>query len=136
MKRTLLENVKVMPYTSEDVIDREGFLSAVLGVLTGEPTGAPTGMSVKVTFTESDEKAGTYTPVADEKLVLGHVIEEGVLEMETDAAGGQLIDVDLDLVGCKQYVKAKVEMACTGGTSPSCTATCALVLGDAAEMPV
>lgn len=136
MKRALLENVKVTPYTSEDVIDREGFLSAVLGVLVGSPTGSPTGMSVKVTFTESDEESGSYTPVADKKLVLDHTLDEGKLELETDAAGSQLINVDLDLVGCKRYVKAKVEMVCSGGTSPSCTATCALVLGDASEMPI
>lgn len=39
MKRELLQNVKVTPYTSEDVIDREGFLSAVLGVLVGNQRG-------------------------------------------------------------------------------------------------
>ena len=136
MKRALLENVRVTPYTSEDVIDREGFLSAVLGVLVGSPTGSPTGMNVKVTFTESDEESGSYTPAADKRLVLDHSINEGELELETDAAGSQLVNIDLDLVGCKRYVKAKVEMVCSGGTSPSCEATCALVLGDAAGMPV
>ena len=29
MKRELLENVKVQPYTSGDAIDREGYLSAL-----------------------------------------------------------------------------------------------------------
>ena len=39
MKRELIQNVKVTPYTSEEAIDRDGFLSAVLGVLVGTPTG-------------------------------------------------------------------------------------------------
>ena len=39
MKRELLENVKVQPYTSGDAIDREGYLSAVLGVSLGAATG-------------------------------------------------------------------------------------------------
>lgn len=136
MKRELLQNVKVTPYTSEDVIDREGFLSAVLGVLVGKPTGTPTGIKVKVTFTESDEESGSYTPIADKKLVIDHTIDEGVLELETDAAGSQLVNIDLDMVGCKRYVKAKVEMVCTGDSSPSCTATCAFVLGDPEQMPI
>lgn len=41
MKRELLENVKVQPYTSGDAIDREGYLSAVLGVSLGAATGTP-----------------------------------------------------------------------------------------------
>lgn len=136
MKRTLLQNVRVVPYTSENVIKREGFLSAVFGVLVGKPTGTPDGITVKVTFIECNEENGTYTPVADDKLVLNHTIEKGVLELDADKAGSQLLNIDLDLVGCKRYIKAKVEIVCTGGTTPSCTAVCALVLGDAAEMPV
>ena len=54
MKRELLENVKVKPYTSGDAIDREGYLSAVLGVSLGAATGTPNGITVKVTFTECD----------------------------------------------------------------------------------
>ena len=32
MKRALIQSVKVTPYTSEDAINREGFLSAILAV--------------------------------------------------------------------------------------------------------
>ena len=71
MKRELLENVKVKPYTSGDAIDREGYLSAVLGVSLGAATGAPTGITVKVTFTECDTEGGSYTPVADKLVVPG-----------------------------------------------------------------
>lgn len=62
MKRELIQNVKVTPYTSEVAIDRDGFLSAVLGVLVGTPTGSLTGLAVKLTVTECDTKRGSYTP--------------------------------------------------------------------------
>ena len=58
-----------------------------------------------------------------------------VLDVQ-DAAGGELVNFDLDLVGLKQYVKVKVEITCSGGTSPECEATAALALGDASEVPV
>ena len=45
------------------------------------------------------------------------------------------MNFDLDLVGCKQFIKIKVEVVCTGGTSASCDATAALVLGDKAYTP-
>ena len=99
-------------YTSEDAINREGFLSGILAVKVGSPSGSPTGMAVKLTITESDQQSTGY------------------------AQGGELVNFDLDLVGLKQYVKVKVEMVCTGGSSPSCTATAALALGDASEVPV
>lgn len=137
MKRALIQNVKVTPYTSEDVINREGFLSAVLGVLVGTPTGTPTGMAVKLTVTESDEEAGSYTPAADKLIPIDKALDgDGAISIDTDAAGGALVNIDLDLVGCKQFVKIKYEITCTGGSTPSCTATAALALGDASEVPV
>ena len=48
MKRMLLENVRVAPYTSGDAIDREGFISAILGIQLGAASGTPTGIAVKV----------------------------------------------------------------------------------------
>lgn len=41
MKRELLENVKVQPYTSGDAIDREGYLSAVLASPSALPPAPP-----------------------------------------------------------------------------------------------
>jgi len=137
MKRALIQNVKVTPYTSEDAIDREGFLSAVLGVLVGTPTGTPTGMAVKLTITESDEEGSGYAPAADKLIPIDKALDgDGAISIDTDAEGGALVNIDLDLVGCKQFVKIKYEITCTGGSSPSCSATAALVLGDASEVPV
>lgn len=50
MKRALIQSVKVTPYTSEDAINREGFLSAILAVKVGSPSGTPTGLAVKLTI--------------------------------------------------------------------------------------
>lgn len=133
MKRELLENVKVQPYTSGDAIDREGYLSAVLGVSLGAATGTP----VKVTFTECDTEDGSYTPVADKLVVPGKTTDDtGAVTIEADPAGSELHNIDIDLVGCKQFIKATVAVECTGGTSPSCTATCAIALGDKNVQPV
>lgn len=137
MKRELLENVKVQPYTSGDAIDREGYLSAVLGVSLGAATGAPTGITVKVTFTECDTEDGSYTPVADKLVVPGKTTDDtGAVTIEADHAGSELHNIDIDLVGCKQFIKATVAVECTDGTSPSCTATCAIALGDKNVQPV
>lgn len=137
MKRELLENVKVQPYTSGDAIDREGYLSAVLGVSLGAATGTPTGITVKVTFTECDTEGGSYTPVADKLVVPGKTTgDTGAVTIEADPAGSELHNIDIDLVGCKQFIKATVAVECTGGTSPSCTATCAIALGDKNVQPV
>lgn len=137
MKRELLENVKVQPYTSGDAIDREGYLSAVLGVSLGAATGTPTGITVKVTFTECDTEGGSYTPVADKLVVPGKTTDDtGAVTIEAAPTGSELHNIDIDLVGCKQFIKATVAVECTGGSSPSCTATCAIALGDKNVQPV
>ena len=41
------------------------------------------------------------------------------------------MEVDLQM-----HPKIKFEIVCTGGSTPSCTATAALALGDASEVPV
>ena len=62
MKRALIQSVKVTPYTSEDAINREGFLSAILAVKVGSPSGTPTGLAVKLTITESDQQSSDCRP--------------------------------------------------------------------------
>lgn len=137
MKRELLQNVKVQPYTSAEVIDRHGFLSGILAVKAGTPTGSPTGLEVKLTLTESDTQDGTFSAVSDKKSVIDRILDEnGSVSVETAAAGGGLVNFDVDLNGCKQFIKATIEVVCTGGTSAACTSTAALALGDSAVQPV
>lgn len=138
MKRALIQSVKVTPYTSEDAINREGFLSGILAVKVGSPSGTPTGMAVKLTITESDQQSGSYTPVKDKLVCVGNapLDNAGMISVTTDAAGGELVNFDLDLVGLKQYIKVNVEISCSGDSTSSCEATAALALGDASEVPV
>lgn len=136
MKRALIQSVKVTPYTSEDAINREGFLSGILAVKVGSPSGTPTGMAVKLTITESDQQSAGFAPVKDKLVCVGNapLDDAGVISVTTD--GGELVNFDLDLVGLKQYIKVKVEITCSGGSTQSCEATAALALGDASEVPV
>ena len=53
MKRELLQNVKVQPYTSGDALDRTGFLSGVIGAVIGTAGG------LTLTVTHSDDNT-TY----------------------------------------------------------------------------
>lgn len=137
MKRELIHNVEVLPYTSGSAIDREGFLSGVLAVSLSKATGTPTGISVKVAITECDTSAGSFSAVKDKQVFADKIADDdGAITLEADAAGGDLFNIDLDLIGCKQFVKATVTVTCTGGSSPTCTATCAIALGDTANQPV
>ena len=65
MKRELLQNVKAIPYASGDVIDRTGFLSAVVAV------SALAAGNVKLAITHADASDGTFEAVTDERLVVG-----------------------------------------------------------------
>ena len=68
MKRELIQNIKVFPYTSEEVIDRDKCLSGILAVKVGTPTGSPSSLAVKVALTESDAADGTFSTVSGMKL--------------------------------------------------------------------
>ena len=90
-----------------------------------------------MTFTECDTEGGSYTPVADKLVVPGKTTDDtGAVTIEADPTGSELHNIDIDLVGCKQFIKATVAVECTGGSSPSCTATCAIALGDKNVQPV
>ena len=49
MKRELIQNVKVQPYTSGAALDRTGFLSGVIGAVIG------TAGSLTLSITHSDD---------------------------------------------------------------------------------
>lgn len=115
MKRALIQNVKVMPYTLETAIDREGYLSAILAASITE------GTSAKIAVTHCDTQDGSFEAVPDDYIVVG-----GKDEVSVTATA--VVNFDIDLVGCKRYIKINV----TGPTS----ATYAVALGDAVEVPV
>lgn len=118
MKRQLIQNVKVMPYTSGDVIDRRGFLSAILAAKVSA------GEMVAIKVAHCDTAAGTFEDVKDEFIVVGSKPEAAV-------AAGDDVNFDLDLVGCKQFIKITATL-----TGADAAATYAVALGDAVEVPV
>lgn len=126
MKRNLIQNVKAIPYTSGEVIDRTGFLSAVVSV------SALAAGSVKLEVTHADTASGTFAAVEDERLVVG-----GTNEVK-DLKVGDIANFDLDLQGCKNFIKVTLsgEAAATGSGDSAKTAACAVVLGDHYAQPV
>lgn len=112
MKRGLFYNIKAMPYTSGDAVDRQGFLSAVIAV------AASTAGTLAVAVTHADTVEGTFEPVPDERVILS-----GTGAM----AENDLDQVEIDLAGCKRFVKLTIS---------GVTGSCALVLGDPARAPV
>jgi hypothetical protein len=129
MKRELLQNIIVQPYISGASIDRQGFLSGVLGINVAAPTGSPSAAQIALTVTESNDNTA-FTPITDALAILG----DSTLPIDT--AEGLNANIDLDLVGLKQYVKITAAITFTGGTSPAAVATYALALGDKNEQPV
>ncbi len=126
MKRNLIQNVKAIPYTSGSVIDRTGFLSAVVAV------SALTAGGVKLEVTHADTATGTFEAVTDERLVVG-----GANEVK-DLKAGDIANFDLDLLGCKNFIKVTLsgDAAATGSGDAAKTAACAVVLGDHNTQPV
>ena len=122
MKRNLFENIKVQPYTSGDAIDKSGFLSGILGVKVG------TAGELTVTVTHSDDGT-TFEAVTDERVFPEAKTEGGVYEID-DLAKDDVVDIDIDLLGLKDFVKLAVSGAAAANS------TLAIALGDAREMPV
>jgi len=130
MKRELFSNVLAIPYTSGAVVQRTGFLSAVIG------TTADLGAEITVKVEHSDDGT-TFVPATD-TLVFPDCNTEGgeytfnVPQPATEEAGtvataaDNAVNIDVDLVGLKDFVKFTV----TGGGA------LAIVLGDSANQPV
>ena len=138
MKRELLQNVKVMPYTSGDVLDRSGFLSAVLGINVSSITGNPNTCKVVLKIEHGDSEAGDFAPVTDEMIALGETtMSETIGTLKgIPVEAGENINVDLDLLGCKDFVKITSSFEFDGGTTPAATASYAVALGDKNISPV
>ena len=138
MKRELLQNVKVIPYTSGAVLDRSGFLSAVMGIKISSITGNPDSCKIvlKIEHCESEEE--DFVPVTDTMVALSETAMSetaGTLKGIT-VEEGETLNVDLDLLGCKDFIKITTNYEFEGGTDPKATASCAVVLGDKNFSPV
>ena len=122
MKRELFQNAKVQPYTSGNAIERTGFLSLVVGAMVG------TAGDLTLTITDSDDGT-TFGAVTDEKVFVGERTANGSYTA-AGLAKDDVANIDVDLVGLKQYVKITVS-----GTAAANT-TLAVALGDATDQPI
>ena len=135
MRRALFDTVSVV-IGSGKVVDREGFFSAVYAASIGSITGSPTAAKLTVKVEHCDTKDGTFEVVPDSKLDPDTTTSNGILK-EISVTSGEEIKMNLDLLGCKRYIKITPTISFTGGTSPAASgAAYALVLGDPAQAPV
>lgn len=121
MKKALFDTVTVLPYTSGSVIDRLGYESAVLAVTVA------TSKSATVKIEHCDTETGTFEAVPDSRVFVDNPVDtsgQAVIANESEAE--IVANLDIDLLGCKEYVKLTV----TNGTAG------AIALGDATDYPV
>lgn len=136
MKRQLFKNVSVVVTPSGKVVDREGFLSAILAVSVGEVTGTPDKVTLSVKLEHADTKDGEFKEVPDTMLNPEQAtVQGGIPDREIES--GQELAIDIDLLGCKKFIKVTPTITFKGGTTPAAAgAGYAMVLGDPSESPV
>lgn len=122
MKRNLFENVKVQPYTSGTAVNKHGFLSAILGSKIG------TAGDLTLTVTHSDDSTNFET-VTDKRVFPEVQTTDGVYTVK-GLAKDDVVNIDIDLLGLKDYIKIAVSGDAAGST------VLALAFGEASEMPV
>ena len=130
MKRALFDTVAVLPFESGNITPRLGYESAILAVTVAS------GKSATVKVEHSDAEDGTFARVPDSRLFIDNPVNadgDAILDNteEVEAAEGESIpdgvfNLNIDLIGCKEFIKITV----TGGTAG------ALALGDATDHPV
>ena len=121
MKRALFETVAVLPLVSGSVVQRTGYESAVLALTVAQNASA----TVKVEHCDTQD--GTFEAVGDSRLFVDNPVNEsGEAIVKNEGPAAAVANLDIDLVGCKEFIKITV----TGGSAG------ALALGDAIDYPV
>lgn len=121
MKRALFETVAVLPLVSGSVVQRTGYESTVLALTVAQNATA----TVKVEHCDTQD--GTFEAVGDSRLFVDNPVNEsGEAIVKNEGPAAAVANLDIDLVGCKEFIKITV----TGGTAG------ALALGDAIDYPV
>lgn len=122
MKRVLFDTVSVLPFSSGSVIDRTGCESAILALTIAA------GAQATVKVEHCDEETGEFVIVPDSRLFIDNPVDAAtsaaIVKNESEAEA--VANLDIDLIGCKAFVKITV----TGGEAG------AIALGDAANQPV
>jgi hypothetical protein len=105
------------------VLSRTGYKSATFIFMAGAASGSPTAISVACKVQTGNEADGS--DMAD---ISGAT---ATITAENTAA-----EINVDLSGCKKYIRAYLTVTLTGGSSPSILVAAAAVLGDAKYKPV
>jgi len=108
---------------SGTVLSRVGYESATFTFLTGAASGSPTGISISCKVQTGDAADGS-----DMVDIPGATA--------TITAENRAAEINVDLSGCKKYVRAYLTVSLSGGTSPSILVAAIAVLGDAKYKPV
>ena len=108
--------------TNGAAINRQGYLSCVLHAACGAAAGSPTTQPVDAKLQES----------ADGSTAWADITGAAVTQLAADDAESQ---VDVDLSGAKQYIRAVVVTALTGGSTPTIPVAATVTLGGADELP-
>jgi len=105
-----------------EVVDSNGFESAVVAVATGAILGSPSAQTVDAKLQECDTSGGTYTDVTD-----GAITQ--ITAVDTDGR------VSAKLTGLKRYLKVVSTVALTGGSTPTIGLKADIILGGAKVEP-
>lgn len=106
------------------VIDRLGFLDAVVHLRAGAASGSPTAQGVALKMQHGAAADGS--DMAD-------VSGAAIAALDADNEEAQL---DIDLSGYKRYIRAVVTTSFTGGSSPAIPSAVTIALGGADVEPV
>lgn len=107
-----------------DVIDRLGFLDAIVHLKAGAATGTPTTQGVALKVQTGDAADGS--DMAD-------VSGAAIAALTADNAEAEL---NIDLNGYKRYLRVVVTTSFTAGTTPKIPSAVAVVLGNSSTVPV
>jgi len=118
MKRALFDTVKVRPHAIADAIDREAYLSLVLGIVCSAATATP---SVTFKLQHAATSDGSFVDVPDELAI--------ITKQPISLAKNGVYQLNVDLLGCKRFVKVVPTIE---GTA---TLAYALALGDNPTQP-
>ena len=106
MKRALFETVAVLPLVSGSVVQRTGYESAVLALTVAQNATA----TVKVEHCDTQD--GTFEAVGDSRLFVDNPVNEsGEAIVKNEAPAAAVANLDIDMVGCKEFIKITVTAA-------------------------
>ena len=134
MKRALLENNKVI--LNPDIVDRKGFLSAIFALkVSGSVTD---GTTASIMIEHCDTEDGEFEAVQDTEVYPSLRVNDkkpGMLE-KIEIVAEKDINIDIDLLGCRRFLKITASFKDGDGGSAEVTYAGAIVLGDSTEVPV